>query len=97
VWFVGRLTDPNTWYILTDKWILAIKYKIPMIYPTDPKTLNKREGPSKDAWITVRRGNKTVIGGRGRENWVGEGSERGMERRDRVQRETGERPRGPGE
>ena len=36
-------------YVLTDKWILAKKYRIPMIHPTDPKKLNKKEGPSKDA------------------------------------------------
>jgi hypothetical protein len=32
-----------------DKWILAIKYKIPMIYSVEPKKLNKQEGPSEDA------------------------------------------------
>jgi hypothetical protein len=29
--------------------MLAIKYRIPMIHPIDPKTLNKKEDPSKDA------------------------------------------------
>jgi hypothetical protein len=28
--------------ILTDKWILAQKYRIPMIYPIDPMKLNKK-------------------------------------------------------
>ena len=43
--------DPkgHTWYVLTDKWILVKKFTIPMIYPTDPKKLNKKEGPSEDA------------------------------------------------
>jgi hypothetical protein len=29
-----------------------------MIFSTDPKNLNKREDTSKDAWITLRIGNK---------------------------------------
>ena len=33
----------HSWYVLTDKWILAIKYRIPMIHSTDPKKLNKKE------------------------------------------------------
>jgi hypothetical protein len=36
-------------YSLVNKWILAIKYRIPMLYSTDPKKLNKKEGQSKDA------------------------------------------------
>jgi hypothetical protein len=41
-----------------------------MIHPTDPKKLNKKESPSEDALISLRRGNKIVIGGRG---WDGTG------------------------
>jgi hypothetical protein len=38
------------WYILTDKWILATKYIIPMIHtPNKPRRLNRKEGPSVDA------------------------------------------------
>ena len=37
------------WYVLIDKWILAIKYRISILYPTNTKKLNKKEGPSKDA------------------------------------------------
>ena len=29
--------------------LLAVKYRIPMLHSTDPKKLNKKEGPSKDA------------------------------------------------
>jgi hypothetical protein len=43
-----------------------------MIKPTDSKKLNKEEGPSEDAWISLRRGNKIVIGSRA---GSGEGSE----------------------
>ena len=45
-----------------------------MIYTTDPKKLNKKEGPNKDAWISLRRGNKIVIGVRWNE---GTGRNRG--------------------
>jgi hypothetical protein len=31
------------------KLILAVKYRIPTLHSTDPKKLNKKEGPSKDA------------------------------------------------
>ena len=35
----------QTKYVLTGKWILAKKYRIPMIQPTDHKKFNKKEGP----------------------------------------------------
>ena len=38
-----------TLYVLTYRWILAIKYKIPMLHSTDPKKLNKKEGTKEDA------------------------------------------------
>jgi hypothetical protein len=36
--------DPkgHAWNVLTNKWVLAIKYKTPMIHPTDTKKLNKK-------------------------------------------------------
>ena len=42
-------------------------YRIPMIQPKDPKKFNKKEEPSEDALIPLRRGNKMTIGGRGKE------------------------------
>jgi len=39
----------HAWCVLTYKWILAIKYRIPMLQSTDPKKLNKKAGTSKDA------------------------------------------------
>ena len=33
----------QAWYVLSDKWIFAIKYRIPMIHPTDPKKLKKAQ------------------------------------------------------
>ena len=46
-----------------------------MIHPTDPKKLNKKEGPSKDASMPHRKENKIVMwGGLG---GSGEGKENG--------------------
>jgi hypothetical protein len=53
--------------VLTDKWILDIKFRIPMIQLTDHMKLNKKEGPSVDASIPFRRGNTIIMVGRGRE------------------------------
>jgi hypothetical protein len=39
----------QAWQVLTDKSILAKKYRTPMIYPTVTKKLNKKEGPSVHA------------------------------------------------
>ena len=63
-----------------------------MTHLTDLKNLNKKEGPSEDTWISLRRGNKLVMGGRGREGpvWA-----RGMGRQDQAWGEAGESPRGP--
>jgi hypothetical protein len=35
-----------------------------MIYPIDPKKVNKREAQNESAQIPLRRGNKIVMGGR---------------------------------
>jgi hypothetical protein len=43
------LNKVHAWYVLTYKWILAIKYWIPTLYSTDSKKLNKKEGPSEAA------------------------------------------------
>jgi hypothetical protein len=61
--------DPkeNALYVLTVKWILAKRYRMPKIHPIDPKKLNKREDTTKHASIPLRRGNKIIMGGRGKE------------------------------
>ena len=43
--------DPkgHAWCVLTDKWILFRKYRIPMKPLIHLKKLNKKEGPSGDA------------------------------------------------
>ena len=50
-------------------WILAKKYRIPRIQPTDHKrsVFNKQKGPSEEASIPFRRGKEIITGGRGRE------------------------------
>ena len=73
-----------------------------MLHSTDTKKLNKKEGPVKNVRISLRRGNKIVIGGRWREEtgWErGWGKEWGGFRirygaRDRRE---GQRAGGPGE
>ena len=68
--------------MLTDKWILVKKYKIPMIQPTDPKKFNKKEGPSENASIPLRRRNAII--------------RKADRRRDLGGRVEGERKRGTG-
>ena len=60
----GNQSQKDTQCALTYKCILAIKYRIPMLHSTNPKKLNKKEGPSEGAWISFRRVNKIVIRGR---------------------------------
>jgi hypothetical protein len=67
----------QAWYVLTDKWILAKKYRIPMIHPTDTKKLNKKEGSSEDASIPLRKENKIIIRVRKGEESGGRGMEKG--------------------
>jgi hypothetical protein len=42
-------------------------YRTPRIKHIDYKKFNKKEGPSNDASIPLRRGKKIITGGRGRE------------------------------
>jgi hypothetical protein len=39
----------------TDKWILAKKFRMPMIHSIDHMMLNKKEGPSEDVSVPLRR------------------------------------------
>lgn len=50
-----------------------------MIHPTDSKKFIRKEGPNEDVSISLRRGNKIIPGGRGRE---GPGRRRGKEGQD---------------
>jgi hypothetical protein len=65
-----------------------------MIKPIDHMKLKKKEDQSVDASVLLRRGNKIIIGGRGKE---GRGRERCQEVRkgeqDQVWKGTGEKSR----
>jgi hypothetical protein len=39
----------HAWYVVTDKSILAITYRIIMLQSTNPKKPSNKEGPKKDA------------------------------------------------
>ena len=45
-------TKGHAWYVLTCKWILAIMYRITMLYSIDPKKQNYKEDPREDTWIS---------------------------------------------
>ena len=68
--------------ILSDKWILVKKYRIPGIQLTDHMKFNNNECPSKDAPIPLGKKNKIIMGSRGAEELgrkgVGRGAESGM-------------------
>jgi hypothetical protein len=56
------VTKYNTWYTLTDKWILALKLRIPKIQFTDHMKLKKKEDQSVDTLVLLQRGNKIDMG-----------------------------------
>jgi hypothetical protein len=56
-------TKEHTWYIITDKWILAQKVRIPKIQFAKHMKLKKKENQSVDISILLRRGNKTPMEG----------------------------------
>ena len=68
------------WYALTDKCILDQNLRIPTIQLTDHMKLNKKEGQSVDASIPLRRRNRIIMRGRGRE---GPGRERSWKEKSR--------------
>jgi len=45
-------------YVLTYKWILAIKYKILSVHSIDPEMLNNKEGSRENAWVSQGGGVK---------------------------------------
>jgi hypothetical protein len=53
----------NTWYTLTDKWILAQKLGICKIQFTDHMKLKKKEDQSVDTSVLLRWGNKIPMEG----------------------------------
>ena len=66
--------------VITDKWILVQKHRVPMIQPTNYMELKKKEDQSVDASILHRKGNKIITKGRrrkGPEREKREGKKRG--------------------
>ena len=62
--------------MLTDKWILGKKLRIPTIQLTDHMKPKKKEDQNVNASVLLRRRKNILTGGIGRE---GSGSERGKE------------------
>jgi hypothetical protein len=53
----------DTWYALTDKWILAQKLRIPKIQIAKHMKLKMKEDQSMDTSILLRSGNKIPMEG----------------------------------
>jgi hypothetical protein len=62
----------HTWYVFTDKWILAHKFTMPMIQPTDQMELRRMEDQGVDVSVLHRVGTRMILGGGGRGTWKGE-------------------------
>jgi hypothetical protein len=56
------VTKEHTLYVLTDKWILAQKLRIPKIQFTNDMKLKKKEEHSVDTSIHLRRGEQNTHG-----------------------------------
>jgi hypothetical protein len=54
--------DPkgHAWYVLTNKWILTKKYRIPRIQPTELKKVNKLNCPSEGTSVSLGRERKAI-------------------------------------
>jgi hypothetical protein len=61
----------HTWYVLTDKWILAQKLTVPRIQPTYHMELRRKEDQVVDASVLHRRGKRMIAGGGWRGTWEG--------------------------
>jgi hypothetical protein len=57
------LTKEHTWYVLTDKWILTQKLRIPKKQFAKHMKLKKKEDQSMDTWFLLRMGNKIPVEG----------------------------------
>ena len=60
---VTQAQKRHTRYVLTDKWTLAQKFRIPKIQFTDHMKPKKKEDQSVDASVLLRRVNKILAGG----------------------------------
>ena len=60
---LSEVTKEQTWYVLTDKWILAQKFGMPEIQVTDHMKFKKKEDQSMDALLLFRSVNKILTWG----------------------------------
>jgi hypothetical protein len=84
----------HTWYAFTGKWIWTSKLRIPAVQLIDHIKHNKKEFQTVDASILLRRGNKIVTGGRGRNAGEREEVEEKRWGQDQVWEKTGKKSRG---
>ena len=61
--YISPDTKEHTWYVLTDKWILTQKFRIPKIKLTNYMELKKKENQFADTLVLLRRGSKISLGG----------------------------------
>ena len=52
--WVNPIIKEHTWYALTDKWILALKLRIPNVQFTDQMKPKKKEDKSVDTWYFLK-------------------------------------------
>jgi hypothetical protein len=74
----------HTWYALTDKWILAPKFRIANIQFTDHMKLKKKEDQSVDASVLLRRENKIFTGGNTETKCRAETEEKAIQRQSHL-------------
>ena len=67
--------DRQTWYVLTHKWVLDVKYRKTNLQFTALERLDNKEDPKRDAWVSLGRGNRDLLG-----NLCGVGGWRGKVR-----------------
>jgi hypothetical protein len=56
------VTKEHTWYVHTDKWLLAPKFVIPKTKFTDNMKLKSKEDQSVDPSVLIRKGKKMHTG-----------------------------------
>ena len=57
------ITKEHTWYILTDKWLLVQKLRIPKIQFTEQMKLKKKDDQSMGTLVLLRRVKKILMEG----------------------------------
>jgi len=65
--FGNLVTIEHTYYVLIDKWILGKNLRILTIQLTDHMKVKKKQGQSMDASVLLKRRNKIIMVGRGRD------------------------------